>query len=242
MGAEVGLLASRIVPEEAEEVVEALLVVGAQWRRAKPHFVIEVCRRCAIGHRWRLEIHTWQAYQDILHRTDGATAGQFAGGAELFGAALLATSLDYPVVLAGGVHHGAAIGNGEAERFFAIHILASLAGVHGEERMPMVRGGDHHRIDVLAVEKLAVVAEGNGFSAVGLQHQVGSLGQAVAINIAYRHGVFHHRLEVAFSLGTHADKAQAHPFAGRRVGGESSAVEGRGEGQQGAKLQESSSV
>ena len=45
-------------------------------------------------------------------------------------------------------------------RLLDVHVLARLAGPDGLQRVPVVRGGDGDRVDVLVVEHLADVAEG----------------------------------------------------------------------------------
>src|SRR5262249_27472703 len=43
------------------------------------------------------------------------------------------------------------------KRFFSVYVLAAARGFAGHQLMPLIRDGDHHRVDVVARKQFAVV-------------------------------------------------------------------------------------
>ena len=73
--------------------------------------------------------------------------------------AMLHTRLDYPIVTARGFDHGAPLFDIVRERLFDIDVLASLAGHHHRNCMPMIGRGDMNCIDLFQFEQLPEVIE-----------------------------------------------------------------------------------
>ena len=48
-----------------------------------------------------------------------------------------------------------------SERLFDVDVFAGVAGVDGHRYVPMVGAGDQDRIDILAIEDLAIVLGGH---------------------------------------------------------------------------------
>src|SRR5262245_24937999 len=240
VGAEVGHLPAGVVPEEAEQVVDVLGVVRLLRRGAEPEVVVQLRRRVAVGHGRAGEVDAGDADLDGGDLAELAVADQLAGLAELLGGALLAAGLDDAVVLAGCLDHRPPLGDGQAERLLAVDVLAGLAGVDGDQGVPVVGHGDDDGIDVLAVEQLAVVADGERGLAGLLLDAGPGLFEPGLIDLADRDAVLDVDAEVAFALVADADAADADSFAGR-VGGEAGGDQGRqgrGQPQGGALAQE----
>jgi hypothetical protein len=62
-----------------------------------------------------------------------------------------------PLVAIDGLRHAAGLVDGMSHRLLAVDVLLSLAGVDRLPRVPVVGGGDHHCVDVFAVEQAAIV-------------------------------------------------------------------------------------
>src|SRR5207244_1295923 len=129
-----------------------------------------------------------------------AGAYQFAGQPEIASRALLAARLYDPFVAPGRLHHGPALGDGEAERLLAVDVLARLAGVDGDQGVPVIRRGDDHRIDVLEVEQLAVVGEGGAGLAGRLLHPRLGFREPAFVHVADGHSVLEVDAQVAAPL------------------------------------------
>jgi hypothetical protein len=54
--------------------------------------------------------------------------------------------------LLGSLYHLTAFMNGETQRLFNIHILASAAGVDHLQGMPVIGRGDHHGVDIVLAQ------------------------------------------------------------------------------------------
>ena len=160
VGAEVGHLAAGVVPEEAEEVVDALRVVrplgagpsqsrsrarrgggvgdggpGRSSRRGGRRGPSGACRsgRCGPARR-----------PGGTGRRSAAGCRSARSGSCLRAAATIA----WPSAMV------------RRQRLLAVHVLARLAGVDRDQRVPVVGRGDDDRVDVLVVEQLAVVGVG----------------------------------------------------------------------------------
>lgn len=83
---------------------------------------------------------------------------------ELFGvlivnaASLLRAHLDDAVVAVSSVRHPAALAHEKRHGLFNIYVLARLASEDGNQRVPVVGGGNNDRLNVLIVQKAAEVA------------------------------------------------------------------------------------
>ena len=75
-------------------------------------------------------------------------------------AALHGSDLKDLAVLGGGPAQNQTLGDGEGQRLFAEDMFAGLQRLHGDFCVPVVRRGDHHRVDIAAVQNPAVVAAG----------------------------------------------------------------------------------
>ena len=146
MGAPVGHLSPGVIPEKAEQVVDAVLVVGPQRGRAEPHIVIEFRRGLAVRNVGRIAllfpVYAGETDFDRLDLAEAARADVFAGLQELGGGPLLASGLQDAFAAAHGLHERLAFSDEKRERLLAIHVLAGFAGVNGGERVPVVGRAD----------------------------------------------------------------------------------------------------
>ena len=67
------------------------------------------------------------------------------------------TDLEHALVSKAGVHHAPGLVDGVTHGLFDVDVLALLHGVDGDGRVPVVGSGHHHRVDVAALDQLAVV-------------------------------------------------------------------------------------
>jgi hypothetical protein len=72
-------------------------------------------------------------------------------------AAIHRPHLDDLVVATGSLDHLTPFGERVCRRLLDVHVLARLQRPYGRERMPVVRRGDDHRVDVLVVEHAAEI-------------------------------------------------------------------------------------
>ena len=126
--------------------------------------------------------------------------------------ALLRAGLHDPLVLAGRIDHRAAFGDHQRQRLLAIDVLAALAGGDRRQCVPVVGRGDRHRVDVLAVQQLAIVAVDVALPAVAIGHLLLGLGRMVLVDVANGHGPGH--AQMALPLSTDADVAGEDLFVG----------------------------
>ena len=68
----------------------------------------------------------------------------------------MTADLEYAVVVANRTLHCQSFGNGVGKRFLAVNVLAGLAGMNSNKRMPVIGSGDFDYVDVLAVEHVFV--------------------------------------------------------------------------------------
>ena len=76
---------------------------------------------------------------------------------EMNAGALLGAHLHHALVLARRFHHALSFLHDAADGLFHVNVLAGLARFHGRERVPVVRRGHNHRVDVLAIKNLPIV-------------------------------------------------------------------------------------
>jgi hypothetical protein len=111
------------------------------------------------------------------------------------------------------------------ERFFAVHILASIQGGDGDDGVPVIRRGDDDGVDVLAGEELAEVAVGlaafeGGVLVLAVALGDGLLGVLTAVGIDIADGDdldFFATEEVVEVTAVHlavADEAEREALAG----------------------------
>ena len=75
---------------------------------------------------------------------------------------LLKTHLTNPATIFGSLYDGWSFFQTESERFLYIDILAGIHGVDGSSRVPMIRCGNQHDINVLLFQHLTMVSESPG--------------------------------------------------------------------------------
>ncbi len=132
----------------------------------------------------------------------------------------LAAAGDDAGVAAGGVDHERSFAKRSRFRLLAIHVFAVPAGFDDHDRVPVIRRGDVHRVDVVAGEQFAKVVVGRavGVAVFPIDLLLGGFADAAA-NIA--HGDILHVAAtekgslVAASHVADADPAHHDPIAGR---------------------------
>src|SRR6185436_11943848 len=150
---------------------------------------VEIARhglRCGVG-RGRID---GQTDLDALHVADAARADQLGRAPELFPGTLLAADLQDASRALHRVAQDHALGVRHGERLLQIDVLAGVDRGKGELGMPVIRRADDHRVDVLAPEQLAVVAEGADLGrlhvpvGVRLLDDLHAVGDAFAVQVA----------------------------------------------------------
>src|ERR1700759_5536921 len=115
----------------------------------KPGLVIYTCRRRGIRH-YRSGLHP-SLVAPYFYRADIAQLAALHKIYSVFKmllAALPLPALHYTVIALLGSYHSRAFPYGIANGLFHIYILASLAGIYHDQRVPMVGCADYHRIDI----------------------------------------------------------------------------------------------
>ncbi len=145
--------AAGIILNPAKVVMHAIRRVGLERRRAEPHLVIEF-----LGHGHRRVLHLRertlrQDHFDALQLADATIAHEFGHAVILRHGTIFGARLKNFFVFADGFDQQFAFINRE-RRFLALHILARLNRHDADDRVPMVRRGNHHRINVFAREYL----------------------------------------------------------------------------------------
>jgi hypothetical protein len=84
---------------------------------------------------------------DALESADAAVANEFGHAMIDRHGAIFGAGLEDALVAAHGIDEDLAFVDGEGW-LFALDILAGAEGEHADEGMPMIRGGDHHGVDV----------------------------------------------------------------------------------------------
>ncbi|OPZ67593.1 MAG: hypothetical protein BWY83_02570 [bacterium ADurb.Bin478] len=96
----------------------------------------------------------------VFNLADVAVLHQFAGMPKTVIGPLHASGLKHPSPAARLINHLSRLADGKGQRFFTIDVLAQAHGLNGLKRMPVVRRGDHHRVDVAALQQFPVIGEG----------------------------------------------------------------------------------
>ena len=155
---------------------------------------------------------------------EGLGANQFDGLLKLGAGPLLATHLEYHTVVMGGSLYGKTLGNGIGQRLLAVDMLAGVAGVDGDERMPVVRRGYLDGVDIVTVQQILielvhVAALGNALLLLPCRNTATEALALDGVDIAagcYLHtGTLGEAHKVAASLLSQADEAEDDAVAGR---------------------------
>ena len=100
-------------------------------------------------------------------------------------------------------------------RLFQVDVLAGIHGIDGRLHVPVVRGGDEHRIDVFARENFAVVAGGEQILA---PHLLAVLAPA-GVQIGHRHQLdarhLHGRVSIVLAAPAGSDESKVNVVVGR---------------------------
>ena len=219
MRAEVGQLAAGVVVLPAEAAVTSPGRVGLQRGGAEPAVVVETG-----GDRLHRLRRARRAVVIIavqrLELAEHAAAGDVHAEAKTRDAAPLGAALvDGPEPLH-RIGHGPALGDRQRDRLFAVDVLAGLGRFDGDDRVPMVRRGDQHRVEIAAGEDLAkIVVRGAVLVAIGGVDRI--LGALPVTRIDIADGQHPHvlkrqeALEVVHPLPAQADRPHREPLAGR---------------------------
>jgi hypothetical protein len=92
-----------------------------------------------------------------LEFSDQPVAHDFRRVMKMFFRTLPRTRLPDALVLLHGPHHRLLLANGAGQRFLAVNILALPRRLHRHQRVPMIRRGQHHRINILPRKQLPIV-------------------------------------------------------------------------------------
>jgi len=220
----VGQLASAVVKEPA--VVEAVTVgiVSGLRRRAEIEIPVDARGGRAIGRG----PDAGGEHVAIDAAAGGDDVAELAGADNLRGlpavgrGATVNADLDDALGLAGDVDDLAALDDGERERFLDVNVFARAAGVDAHEGVPVVGGGDHDGVDVVAVEDAAVVFIGVGGRAGGFDGAIAIGRDEVADGGDVLIGELFGRPEEGGAAVADADEAEADAVGGAldlRIGG-----------------------
>ena len=159
---------------------------------------------------------------------DGPVAHQLAGHAELLHGALHGAGLQHPAVGVHGLHHLEGLVDVVGEGLLAVDVLARPQGGQRDDGVPVIRGGDAHRVDVLAGEELAEVAvgrtsrqAGRGKGRVVLVHPLPGGLAPRRVHVADRDDLdvlVQEGVEQPPRLDAHADESDSETVARRGLG------------------------
>src|SRR5690349_25165030 len=105
------------------------------------------------------------------------------GAVEVQAAAALRAMLDDTVVFLGGFDAFAALEDVVADRLFDVHVFAGLAAPNGDQRVPVIAGGDRNGVELLVVEGLADVLNGLGLGFLAVFYVTRSAAQFRLIRV-----------------------------------------------------------
>ena len=154
--------AGAVIPDQVPiRPGNAARIVRLGGRRSAPHLPIETVR-----HRLRLQrplvagavLAAGSGDFDGVDLAQVAMADQFAGLLELALGPLPSPGLKHPFGPADRIPDLPPFIDRYPQRLLAVHVLPRLGRGRGDQRMPMVLRGDHHGVDVLAGQQLAIVA------------------------------------------------------------------------------------
>ena len=127
---EVRHLPAGVIPEEAEVVMNSLDVIGTLRSGTEPHVIIKFCGRIAVRNRRPAEVGTGQPNHDSFQLAEPSIANQLARQTEAIIGTLLRTGLHDAAMCASRFDHLASFDDRQAQRLFAVHIFARLAGMN----------------------------------------------------------------------------------------------------------------
>ena len=87
-----------------------------------------------------------------------AAVGQVRGVLKVVHAAPLGARLKHASVAVDPVRQRLDFGNGQAARLLAVDVLARFGGQQRSQRVPVVAGGDQHRVDVRPGQQFANIS------------------------------------------------------------------------------------
>ncbi len=143
----------------AEEVGRIGVLVGTEGAGPEPGVPVEAWRRRYVR-RFADAVREHVADADRGAGADVAEASRVQNLREFqIGGVSATVEADRgdAVCLLLNLHHAAAFGNGDGQRFFAVDILARMHSGDTLNRMPMVRRRNADRVDFRIIEQSAVV-------------------------------------------------------------------------------------
>ena len=177
MDALVADVAVACIPEPVPVIQIPISGVVAHWRGAQKEVPIEPERN---RFRGRVPDGYPALIADAARHVDlpyDAAVQQVHGALLMRYGAALHADLHDTLVLARRRHHGAAFEQVVTGRLLAIDVLAGLTRPYSGQRVPMIGGGDGHRVHVFVLKELAQILVNVRFSAFELLDDLrGALG------------------------------------------------------------------
>ena len=142
----------RLVRLRCEVAGGATFIVRRLRSRTQPQIPMEL-----LGIRFRLAgqiaADRWAATGDVNFFDLAVAAGPHgAGQATVVAQNSLAAAANNPLVTASRFDHRTPPVDGQCERLLAIHVLTLLARFNRHGSVPVMRGGNHHRVDVFSCQ------------------------------------------------------------------------------------------
>ncbi len=179
------------IPEPMPVVLEAQRIERPHGRRPEENIPIHAgWHRPIGGFSDRLALLEAQSF-GVVDLSDRALAQQLDGSPLVWNAAALHAHLHHAIVFARRLQHLLAFEDVVGGGLFYVHILASLAGPDGRQRVPVVGRGDGDCIDILIFIKLAQILVILWIAPVGLVHELPCALGLRCIDVAHcRHASF----------------------------------------------------
>ena len=121
----------------------------------------------------------------LLDGADGSGSDQFHDPAIILAGMNLVARLGHQPRLPNLRIQGAHLGEGMGDGLFAVEVTAGGENRRGDDRMGVVRRADHHRVQIVAVQEPAVVADRGRRGKLGL-----GTGEAGRVDVAQGDDVF----------------------------------------------------
>ena len=102
----------------------------------------------------------WQTHFNVGDRADEAAADDLCRFVKLRHRTLPRAGLPDDVVLLHGFDDGLLFGDGAGQGLLAVDVFLAIGGLGGHNGVPLIRNRDHHRVDIVARQQLAIVAVG----------------------------------------------------------------------------------
>ncbi len=205
--------------DPTERAVAIPLVIRAPTHRAQPQVPIEFRGRIAVGHRLLVDLAGIVKTSDPVDVPNRAIRKVTMRKIGLRLRTPLRTHLNRHLVVMRGTHHRRAFLDRAARRFLHVHMFAGLARMDHLHGVPMIGSRNHHRIDVLALDDIPVVAIRHDARSKLLQR----IAQPIFIHIAHRRHVHvagvdkpFHVVHVVAGHSARADKRDRQPFVRAR--------------------------